>query len=105
MSGVFTAPQSGVYLLSVYGTSGGEDIGASGPVFIKKNDDILCRMQITAGNSGTDNLGKDTNGCTAVTELTPEDSVRVTGSTDDPALIIALYGAGFVGHMVQPYCS
>ena len=61
-------------------------------------------MQITYGNSGTDKNGIDTNGCTAVTELTPEDSVRVTGSNDDLALINAVHGAGFVGHMIKPYC-
>ena len=61
-------------------------------------------MQITNGNSNSDGLGSDTNGCTAVTELTPEDSVRVTGSANEPAFIYATYGAGFVGNMVQPYC-
>ena len=97
------APQSGLYLLSVYGNSGDFN-GGAGPIFIKKNDDILCKMWITSGNSGTDCVGTDTNSCTAIAELTPEDSVRVTGSSDDPALIIAGHGAGFVGHIIQPYC-
>ena len=61
-------------------------------------------MRITDGNSGSDNNGIDTNSCTGIAELTPVDSVRVTGSTDDPALILAAHGAGFVGHMIQPYC-
>ena len=103
-SGVFTAPQSGVYQVSVYGTPGDNNVGNSGQVFIKKNDEVLCTMRITGGNSGTDNLGADTNGCTAIAELTPEDSVRVTGSSDDSAFILSLHGAGFVGHMIQPYC-
>ena len=104
-SGVFTAPQSGIYLLSVYGTSGEEGAGDGGPLFIKKNDEILCIMWLTYGNNGGEEYGTDTNGCTAVAELTPEDSVRVTGDSGNPAFIYASRGAGFVGHMVQPYCS
>ena len=92
------------YLPAVCGTSGGETIGATGPVFIKKNDEVLCRMQITYGNSQDDDHGHDTNGCMAVAELTPEDSVRVTGDSGDQAFIWAARGAGFVGHMIQPYC-
>ena len=95
-SGGFTAPQSGVYLLSVYATSG-DSLGNPGPVLIKKNDEVLCTMRITGGNSGSD-------ACPAITELTPEDSVRVTGSANEPAFIFAARGAGFVGHMIQPYC-
>ena len=60
-------------------------------------------MQITSGNSGIDNYGRDTNVCTAVVKLRPEDSVRETGSSDNPALIDAGSGAGFVGHMIHSY--
>ena len=102
--GVFTAPQSGLYLLSVYGTSG-TTTGHTGPVFIKKNEDIVYQMRITGGNSRDDDVGTDTNSCIAVAEVTPSDSVRVTGNTDDPAFIYATHGAGFVGHLIQPYCS
>ena len=102
-SGGFTAPQSRVYLLSVYATSG-DSLGNPGPILIKKNDEVLCTMRITGGNSGSDAYGTDTNACTAITELTPEDSVRVTGSANEPAFIFAAREAGFVRHMIQPYC-
>ena len=89
--------------MSVFASSG-HNIGGHGPVFIKKNDEVLCRMQITIGNSDSDGFGADTNGCTAVAEMTPEDSVRVTEDSGNPAFISATYGGGFVGHMIQLYC-
>ena len=91
-------------MLSVYASPAESDDPADdGPLFIKKNDDVLCKMWITPGNAADDNLGADTNGCSAVAELSPDDSVRVTGNADDTAYINADKGAGFVGHMIQPY--
>ena len=97
--GVFHAPVSGLYLLRVYARTAGDD----GYIFIKKNDDVVCRTGVTLGNSGADNLGHDTGICTGITKLIPEDSVRVTGDSGYPARIQA-NDSGFIGHLIQPYC-
>ena len=97
--GVFHAPVSGLYLLSVYATTGND----AGYLFIKKNDKDICRTWITAGQSPADDVGHDKGTCTGITELTPGDSVRVTGNTDDPARIQGS-DSGFIGHLIQPYC-
>ena len=97
--GVFHAPVSGLYLLSVYATTGND----AGYLFIKKNDEDICRTWITAGQSPADDVGHDKGTCTGITELTPGDSVRVTGNTDDPARIQGS-DSGFIGHLIQPYC-
>ena len=90
ISGVFEPPLNGVYLLTVYAVT----IKAnSGPMYIKNNDDILCRAQITEGGEF------DTGTCTAIVELSLGDSVRVTGLSSDPA-IIREGQSGFVGHYV-----
>ena len=98
-AGVFEAPVSGLYLVNVYAQTASE----AGQIFIRKNDDVICRGHITGGNSGSDQLGLDMGGCTGITELIPGDSVRVTGNTDDPARIAA-ESSGFIGHLIQPYC-
>ena len=90
-------------MFSLYATAGSDVGGDYGPVYIKKNDAILCEINITSGNTNADERGADTNSCSAVAEVTPEDSVRVTGSADDPAFIQGTR-SGFIGHMIQPYC-
>ena len=99
ISGVFHAPVSGLYLLSVYGRA----VDEAGYIIIKKNDDVICRGHITGGNGGSDNFGLDMGGCTGIAELVPGDSVRATGNTDDPARI-AGGESGFIGHLIQPHC-
>ena len=86
-------------MLSVYAVTAGDQ----GYLFIKKNDEVVCRARITSGNSGGDNLGDDTGTCTGIVELVPGDSVRVTGESDNPARIQGIE-SGFIGHLIQPYC-
>ena len=99
ISGVFHASVSGLYLLSMYARTADD----SGDLFVRKNDEVVCRTQVTGGNGGSDALGHDTGTCTGIAELVPEDSVRVTGTSDDPARIAA-GKSGFIGHLIQPYC-
>ena len=100
VSGVFHAPVSGLYLLSVYARTADN----AGYLYIKKNDDVVCATHITAGNvDPSDVRGLDMGTCTGITELVPGDSVRVTGTSNDPASIAGLY-SGFIGHLIQPYC-
>ena len=87
---MFEPPLDGVYVLTVYAVATNTQ---NGPMFIKKNDDILCQAWIT--QSGHD----DTGMCTAIGELTIDDSVRVTGDSSDPA-IIRFDTSGFVGHYI-----
>ena len=61
---------------------------------IKKNDQVLCKAEV--GDQATWN----TASCSAVTELTPGDSVRVTGDSDYP-VVIAADSSGFAGHLIQ----
>ena len=98
-SGVFHAPVSGLYLLSLYAQTADN----AGNVYIKKNDEVVCLTYVTAENSGSDNQGFDTGTCTGITELIPADSVRVTGDSNDPARIES-GRSGFIGHLIQPYC-
>ena len=87
---VFEPPLDGVYVLTVYAATATTN---SGPMYIKNNDDILCQTNITQD-------GKfDTGTCTAIVELTTDDSVRVTGATSDPAVIEGNH-SGFVGHYI-----
>ena len=90
ISGVFQPPLNGVYVLTVYAVT---TTANAGPMYIKKNDDILCRAQITEGGA------QDTGTCTAIVELTIDDSVRVTGDSSDPAEI-QVDKSGFVGHYI-----
>ena len=91
-------------MFSLYATSSDSDAsGDHDPVYIKKNDAILCEINITSGNANPDERGADTNSCSAVAEVAPEDSVRVTGSADNPAFIQGAR-SGFIGHMIRPYC-
>ena len=80
----------GVYVLTVYAVTTTAD---GGDMYIKNNDDILCQGQITQD-------GKyDTGTCTAIVELTTDDSVRVTGDSSNPAIINSS-NSGFVGHYI-----
>ena len=91
-TGVFEPPVDGVYVLTIYGRS---THTANGPMYLRNNDDILCTTWITEGS----NLGT-TGTCTAVVELVVGDSVRVTGSSDDPG-IIAGDQSGFAGFIIS----
>ena len=91
--GVFRAPASGVYLLTLYGLTVGPMLG---PMNIKRNDEILCIAEI--GDQATWNAAS----CTAIAELTPGDSVRVTGDSDRP-ITISAGSSGFAGHLIQEY--
>ena len=92
-SGVFTAPASGIYLFATYALTVG---GFNGAMFIKKNDQILCRAEVGDGETW------HAAACTAVAELTPEDSVRVTGEGSRPVTIYR-ESSGFAGHLIQEY--
>ena len=82
----------GVYALTMYGGSTAED---GGPMYLRNNDNVLCRTWITGGG------GLFTTGmCTAVAELVVGDSVRVTGGSGDPA-IIAGEASGFAGFIIS----
>ena len=91
--GVFNAPVPGLYLLTVYGQTVGPQFGS---IHLMKNDQALCYASI--GDDTTWN----TASCTAIAELIPGDSVRVTGSSDRPITIAWLH-SGFAGHLIQEY--
>ena len=74
----------------MYATSAGI---TNGPMFIKNNDDELCRAYVVSDGS------VDTATCSAIAELSVGDSVRVTGDSSDPGVIQA-DGSGFVGHII-----
>ena len=78
--GVFEPPVSGVYILTVYAVTSSV---TSGPIYIKNNDAILCQGFVT------DLGGTETATCSAIAELAVGDSVRVTGDSSDPAVILA----------------
>ena len=88
--GVFNPPVDGTYLLTVYAITVGTD---GGPMYIKKNDAVLCSAWVVEANAYTAT-------CSAVTQLAVGDSVRVTGSSSNPATIQAPY-CGFVGHIIS----
>ena len=83
---------NGVYVLTIYASSTST---ANGPMFLRNNDDILCQTWITE----TSNL-QPTGTCTAVVELVVGDSVRVTGNSDDPAVING-GTSGFAGFIIS----
>ena len=87
---MFKPPLDGVYVLTIYAVT---TIANSGNMHIKNNDDVLCTTRITASGQ------EDTGTCTAIVELTIDDSVRVTGDNSDPAAIQA-DKSGFVGHYI-----
>ena len=92
-AGVFTAPASGIYLLTTYAMT----VGAfNGGMLIKKNDQTLCTAEVGDGANW------HAASCTAIAELTPEDSVRVTGQSSRPVTIGAGI-SGFAGHLIQAY--
>ena len=82
--GVFEPPLDGFYILTVYAVTTATN---SGPMYIKRNDDILCQARITYYGQA------DTGTCTAIVEL------RVTGDSSNPATISGSE-SGFVGHYV-----
>ena len=90
ISGVFEPPVDGVYLLGVYAISAQI---TNGHLFIKNNDNELCRAFVTGG------YGPQTSTCSAIAELAVGDSVRVTGDGSDPAVIKA-GTSGFFGHII-----
>ena len=90
---MFTAPVSGVYLLSVYAQTVGAQLGG---MFIKKNDEILCHAEVG------DAAGYNNASCMAIAELTPGDSVRVTGESGR-SVTIQGGPSGFAGHLIQEY--
>ena len=90
--GVFEPPVNGVYVLTVYALT--ESI-ENGPMFLRNNDDVLCQTWLPQDQ---DVLGTGT--CTAVVELVVGDSVRVTGSSDIPAIISGGY-SGFAGFIIN----
>ena len=87
---MFEPPLNGVYVLTVYAAATNQ---ANGPMYIKKNDDILCYAYITQGGQA------DTGTCTAIVQMTLGDSVRVTGDSSNPA-IVSGSRSGFVGHYI-----
>ena len=88
-SGIFEPPLDGVYLFTIYAITGQV---SNGPMYIKKDDDVLCQTYITESDfSG--------GACTAIAELTVGDSVRVTGDTSDPG-VIRSGDSGFAGHII-----
>ena len=91
-TGVFEPPVDGVYVLTIYGRTSSV---TNGPMYLRNNDDILCSTWITEDydlfTTGT---------CTAVVELVVGDSVRVTGSSENPA-VIAGGDSGFTGFIIS----
>ena len=65
----------------------------SGDIYIKNNDDVLCRTWVDIVDNGAAT-------CTAIAELAIGDSVRVTGVSGNPAGIQAAY-SGFAGHIIS----
>ena len=88
---MFRPPVDGVYLLTVYGLVQGSN---GGNVYIKRNDDSLCKGWLDEGNNA------DTSTCTAVAELTEGDSVRVTGDSADPSTLRGNSFSGFAGVLI-----
>ena len=88
--GVFRPPADGVYVLTFYGLIAGTD---SGNIYIKQNDDRLCRGYLRPEQY-------DTATCTVIAQLTEGDSVRVTGSSDDPSILRGDLYSGFTGFLI-----
>ena len=84
-------PVDGVYQLTFYGIVSGSD---GGNVYIKRNDDQLCKGWLDVSNNG------DTATCTAIAELTTGDSVRVTGDSADPSALRGDSFSGFTGFLI-----
>ena len=87
---MFDPPVDGVYLLTTYALSIGAD---GGDMYIKNNEDILCTAYIYPAPSYIAT-------CSTIVQLAAGDSVRVTGSSSDPASINAPY-CGFAGHIIS----
>ena len=90
--GGFRPPTDGVFLFTFYGVKLGT---AEGPVYIKRNDDILCQGWLRNGASA------DTSTCTAIVELTEGDSVRVTGNSANSAVLRGDLWSGFTGFIIH----
>ena len=89
-SGVFQPPANGVYLLTFYGLLAGTD---GGDVYIKQDDNVLCQGWFKENDT------RDTSMCTAIAELTTNDSVRVTGNSDNPSTLRNIV-SGFAGYLI-----
>ena len=90
--GGFRAPVDGVYHFTFYGLVA---TGDGGPALIKHNDDVLCQCWLRNGPH------VDTSTCTAIVELEVGDSVRVTGSSGNPAGIRGGLQSGFTGFLIN----
>ena len=89
--GIFTPTLNGTYFLSVHGVTNHDN----SELRIVRNDDVLCQSWITQSGHG------DAGTCSVTAVLSLGDSVRVTGSADNPG---RLWGghAGFTGFMIRP---
>ena len=88
---MFRPLADGVYLLTFYGLVQGTD---GGTVFIKRNDDRLCKAWLDHDNS------IDIGTCTAIAELTTSDSVQVTGDSSEPSTLRGNLYSGFTGFLI-----
>ena len=79
-------------MLMVYANPFSDENGA-GTLFIKNNDIELCQMWV---NPAAD----DTGSCSAIAQLAVGDSVRVTGSSANPATLHS-FCSGFIGHIIS----
>ena len=87
--GVFEPPVDGVYLLTIYATTSRV---TDGPMYIKSNNDVLCTAMVTGSDFSAAT-------CTAIADLTTDDSVRVTGDSSNLG-VIQTNRSGFVGHII-----
>ena len=87
--GVFRPPVDGVYALTVYGLLAGSD---PGDVDIQKNDVTLCHGHLFEHHF--------TATCTAIGELTTDDSVRVTGRSSNTSALRGASVSGFTGFLI-----
>ena len=80
-----------MYQLTFYGFVSGTE---GGSVFIKRNDDQLCKAWLEYDDD------VDTATCTAIAELTMDDSVRVTGNNNNPSVLRGASFSGFNGFLI-----
>ena len=88
---MFRPPVNGVYLLTFYGLVTGNE---GGNIFIKQNDNFLCKAWLRY------DLEHSTSTCTAIAELTTDDSVRVTGDNAYPSALRGDSFSGFAGFLI-----
>ena len=78
-------------MLTFYGLVQGSN---GGTIYIKRNDDTMCQGYLQSGQHF------DTSTCTAIAELKEGDSVRVTGTSGDPADLTGASYSGFAGFLI-----